>query len=134
MASLILPNPYEAITMGIVSIVRVEPWLAATIASGIAIGVSAVLTILYYSLKTKTNRVTDVYLSGEPENVVSMIMPSIAALYWGFIKRFAKSLYKALVDKVHTGSLHDWYKFISSWFALLILLAIIALVLAFVRW
>jgi hypothetical protein len=125
---------YEVIIMGIVSIVRVEPWLAATIASGIAIGVSAVLMTLYYSLKTKTSRVTDVYLSGEPENVVSMIMPSIAALYWGFIKRFAKSLYKALIDKVHTGSLHDWYKFISSWFALLILLAVIALVLAFVGW
>lgn len=81
--------------------------------------------LIYYALRSKSERVTDVYLAGEPESVVSMISPSIGALYWGFVRKFAKRLYEDLVGKVHTGSLHDWLRFISSWFGLLMLIAII---------
>ncbi len=87
------------------------------------------LITIYYALRSRRIRNTSVYLSGEPESVVSSITPSIASLYWGFIKKFAKSLYKVLVERVHTGSLHDWYKFLSSWFSLLLIIAIIAFIL-----
>ncbi len=84
-----------------------------------------VVFILYYALKSRRVRTSTLYLSGEPENVVSTPTPSIASMYWGFMKRFAKSLYRILVEEVHTGSLHDWARFISSWLAILIILAII---------
>lgn len=89
----------------------------------------SVLLLLYYVLKSNRARITSVYLSGEGENVVSHITPSVGSLYWGFIKRFARALYRSLVEKVHTGSLHDWFKFLSSWFSILLLLAVIVFVL-----
>ncbi|MEM4717976.1 MAG: sodium:proton antiporter [Desulfurococcaceae archaeon] len=97
-----------------------------TIATGF---IFSILLLLFYVLKSNRTRITSVYLSGEGENVVSHITPSVGSLYWGFIKRFAKTLYRSLVEKVHTGSLHDWFKFISSWFSILLLLAIIVFML-----
>jgi hypothetical protein len=87
------------------------------------------LIVVYYGLRSKRVRYTTTYLSGEPESAVSSISPSIASLYWGFMRRFAKTLYRHLVESVHTGSLHDWYRFLSSWLALLLLMSIIALAL-----
>lgn len=84
-----------------------------------------VLVALYWALKSKQVRETSVYLSGEPEGVVSEITPSVGALYWGFVKKFAKRTYQALLEKVHTGSLQDWLRFISSWFGLLVLLSVL---------
>jgi len=84
----------------------------------------AFLALLYYSLKSKRLRLTTVYLSGEPENVVSSITPSVASLYWGFMKKFAKSLYNVLVEKVHTGNIYDWFKFISCWLSVLLIVAV----------
>jgi hypothetical protein len=86
------------------------------------------VSLLYYALKSKRIRVTNVYLSGEPESVVSSVTPSVSSMYWGFMKRFAKSIYRVLVEGVHTGSLHDWYRFLSSWLALLVLLAVIVFI------
>lgn len=91
-------------------------------ATALALGASL---LIYYTLRSKRERVTEVYLAGEPESAVSMISPSIGALYWGFIRKFAKELYEDLVGELHTGSLHDWLKFISSWFGLLMLIAFI---------
>lgn len=105
--------------------VHVSPYIAISVATGLAGLVAVVLGVLYYLLKSKKVRETTVYLSGEPEEVVSMIVPSAAALYWGLMKRFAGSLYRTLMEKVHTGSLHDWFKFISSWLGLLLILSIL---------
>jgi len=105
---------------------EVDPYIAVTISAGLVALLLAVITLLYYTLKSRVNRYSDLYLSGEPESVVSMLSPSIMALYWGFMRRFARSLYSVLVSRVHTGSLHDWYKFISSWFSLLLLASVIA--------
>ena len=104
---------------------QVNPYIAVAISTGLTTISLIVVTLLYYMLKSRINRYSDIYLSGEPESVVSMLTPSIMALYWGFIKRFAKTLYNVLIIRVHTGSLHDWYKFISSWFSLLILISIV---------
>jgi len=105
--------------------VKVSPYQAVSISAALLGLVLLVAAVLYYVFKSKRSRETPVYLSGEGEDVVSMIVPSVASLYWGFMKRFAKSLYKALIEKVHTGSLHDWYKFISSWFGALLLISIL---------
>lgn len=109
---------------------RVDPNTAVLISTLLVAIVSLVISAIYYLVKSKRVRTTELYLSGEPETVVSMVTPSIAALYWGFMKKFASNLYKALVERVHTGSLHDWYKFISSWLGLLLILSI-ALFLAY---
>jgi len=50
------------------------------------------------------------------------------------MRRFARALYRSLVEEVHTGSLHDWFRFLSSWLALLIVMAVLAfIVYVFVR-
>ncbi|MEM1639153.1 MAG: sodium:proton antiporter [Desulfurococcaceae archaeon] len=113
MRSSIVLNPYELIYM-------------ITLITGF---ITIVLALLYYALKSKEARVTTVYLSGESESVIAWITPSIASLYWGFMKKFARSIYRVLVEKIHTGSLHDWFKFISSWFSILLITAIIVFIL-----
>jgi hypothetical protein len=104
---------------------KVDPYIAVAISIGAVALLLAITLLLYYMLKSRITRVSDVYLSGEPESVVSSISPSIASLYWGFIRRFARSIFNILVTKVHTGSLHDWYKFISSWYGILLLISIV---------
>lgn len=90
----------------------------------------AVAAAAYYSLRSARARETPVYLSGEPEGVVGSVSPSVGALYWGFMRRFARELYEALTEWVHTGSLHDWYHFLSSWLSFLLLAAAAAGILA----
>ncbi len=104
---------------------EVDPYMAVAISIGVVALLLVITLLLYYMLKSRTIRISEVYLSGESESVVSMISPSVASLYWGFIKRFAKSIFNVLVTKVHTGSLHDWYKFISSWYGILLLISIV---------
>lgn len=94
--------------------------------SMVSVGIVLLVSIaLYWALKSRHIRETSVYLSGEPEGVVSEITPGVGALYWGFVRKFAKRTYQALLEKIHTGSLQDWLRFISSWFGLLILLSIV---------
>jgi hypothetical protein len=114
MKNTVILNPYEVVYV-------------TTLATGLIV---LLLIAIYYALRSRRIRSTSVYLSGEPESVVSSITPSIASLYWGFMKKFAKSLYKLLVERVHTGSLHDWFKFLSSWFSLLLIIAIIIFMIA----
>lgn len=114
MRSSLVTSPYEVVYLTILT-------------TGIVI---SLLLPLYYVLRSKRIRLTNVYLSGEPENVVAFITPSIMALYWGFMKKFAKSLYRILLEGVHTGSLHDWFKFLSSWLSILLIAAIAALMIA----
>ncbi|MEL9908362.1 MAG: sodium:proton antiporter [Desulfurococcus sp.] len=93
-----------------------------------------VVATLYHLLKSKTVRTTELYLSGEGENAVSNLSPGVGSLYYGFMKRFAKNLYRILIESVHTGSLHDWFNFIASWLGLLVLIAILILVLMLTGW
>ncbi|MEM1880260.1 MAG: sodium:proton antiporter [Desulfurococcaceae archaeon] len=104
---------------------RVDPFTAVFISTSLVAFLAIFMYVLYYLLKSKRVRETTMYLSGEPEEVVSMPVPSVGALYWGFMKRFARSLYKVLVESVHTGSLHDWFRFISSWLGFLMVLLIL---------
>jgi len=104
---------------------QVTPYEAVAISAGVVALLLLVAVVLYYALKSRITRISDVYLSGEPESVVSTLSPSVAALYWGFMKRFARSIFNTLTSRVHTGSLHDWYKFISSWLGVLILISVV---------
>jgi len=88
-----------------------------------------VASVSYYALKNKGTRISEMYLSGEGEDVVSNPSPGVGSLYYGFMKRFARGLYRLLTEKIHTGSLHDWFSFISSWLGLLVLIAILTLIL-----
>lgn len=113
---------------------HISPYEAVYITTISTALVLAILIAIYYSLKARSTRETPIYLSGEPESVVSSATPSVGSLYWGFIKKFAKSVYRALVEEIHTGSLHDWYRFISSWLSILVITAIIlSLVLLLTR-
>lgn len=87
------------------------------------------LFILYVTLKSKSTRETHAYLSGEPEEVVKELTPSIGHLYWGFIRKFAKRTYSIILNRVQTGSLHDWFGFISSWLGLLFMITILLTIL-----
>jgi hypothetical protein len=87
------------------------------------------LFLIYELLKSKRVRETKIYLSGEPEEIVREPSPSVGNLYWGFIKRFARSVFDTLINKVQTGSLHEWFNFISSWLGILIILAVLMSVL-----
>ncbi|ADV65111.1 hypothetical protein [Desulfurococcus mucosus] len=112
----------------------VDPTLAASMVlagAGLSLLASAAL---YYLLKSKSIRVTGPYLSGEGEDVVGEISPGVGSLYYGFMRRFARSLYRLLTERIHTGSLHGWFMFISSWLGFLVLLTILVLVLMLMGW
>ncbi|MGC8953132.1 MAG: sodium:proton antiporter [Desulfurococcus sp.] len=114
--------------------VVMDPSITALIilaGSGLTLLVAATL---YYLLKSRSVRTTELYLSGEGENVVSNLSPGVGSLYYGFMKRFAKNLYRVLAESVHTGSLHDWFNFIASWLGLLVLIAILVLILMLTGW
>ena len=88
----------------------------------------AVLALIYYLLRPRTRRVTNVYLAGEGEEIVKSITPSPLNLYWNFIKRFARVIYDRLTGVMHTGSLMDWVNYMVSWYGLLILLTILTVI------
>lgn len=111
----------------VVTLTPYEVVYITTLATGLVV---SIIVIFYYLLKSKHMRRTNVYLSGEPESVITAITPSIATLYWGFMKKFAKSLYRVLVERVHTGSLHDWFRFLSSWLSVLLIVAVIIFIIA----
>lgn len=89
------------------------------------------LTILYLLLRPgkHSRRVTEIYLSGEGEDVVSSYTPSPTNMYWTIIKRFFKYIYEGLVEKMHTGNLIDWASFMASWSGVLILISIAVTIL-----
>jgi len=107
-----------------------DPFTLVHVVTLAAVAAFAAAAAAYYALKSRRARETPVYLSGEPERVVSNVSPSVGALYWGFIRRFARGLYEALTEWVHTGSLHDWYRFLSSWLSFLLLAALAAGIIA----
>lgn len=92
------------------------------------------LAVLYLLIRPKNagSRVTEIYLSGEGEEVVKSHTPSPINLYWSIMKRFLKSIYDALVMKMHTGNFMDWINFMSSWFGVLILISIAYTVLVLI--
>jgi len=92
--------------------------------------VLTILGLLYIVLKPRSRRVTEIYLSGEGEDVIASkaYTPSPIHLYWGFIKRFARTVYGYLTEAMHTGNLMDWVEYMISWYGLLILISIIILV------
>ncbi len=89
------------------------------------IAVSSLLGIIFLLVASRKRRITPVYLGGEPENVINTPTPSPMNLYWGFIKRFAKSLYVEIRDKTHTGNLQDWIKLMASWYGFLLLVSLV---------
>lgn len=84
------------------------------------------LITLYIALRPRKHgsRVTEIYLSGEGEDVVSSHTPSPMNLYWTIIKRFFKYIYDGLIEKIHTGNLLDWANFMLSWTGILLILSI----------
>lgn len=93
-----------------------------------------VLTIIYLLVRPKNAgwRITGIYLSGEGEEVVKSHTPSPMNLYWSIMKRFFKSIYRALLERMHTGNFMDWINFMSSWFGVLILISIVFTILTLI--
>lgn len=112
-----------------------DPAVAALLATGAWALASLALWLVYSALKNKRVRVTGAYLSGEGEEVVSNLSPGVGSLYWGFVKKYAKRVYGVLTERVHTGSISDWFTFISSWLGLLFALSIaLGTIYALARW
>ncbi len=111
-----------------------DPGTVALVLSLLMWVVFGVLAVIYLAVRNNRVRRTDVYLSGEPENIVDKPSPSPANLYWGFLKKFAYGLYKQLRDKVHTGNLQDWVNFMAGWYGLLLIIAIIVGIIYLLKW
>lgn len=103
------------------STVALTIWLSTIFLTAIVF-----LVILYLALRTgkHSRRITEIYLSGEGEDVAVSYTPSPMNLYWTIIKRFFKYLYEELVEKIHTGNLMDWASFMLSWSGILLILSI----------
>lgn len=106
-----------------------DPGTLAVLVSLISIVLFSVILILYYILRNRNERLTETYLCGESEKAFSNLSPSVSSLYWGFMKKFAKKIYDALINLVHTGNIQDWAMFITSWMGILILISILMFVL-----
>ncbi len=102
-----------------------DPGLVALAASLFMFTAFIIVLLIYEGLRNKKTRFTETYLGGEPEDIVSNPTPSPANLYWGFVRRFARVLYRAVRDRMHTGNLQDWLLFMTSWYGLLLLVSII---------
>jgi len=102
-----------------------DPGLVALYLTAYMLIALAVLVVIFIAVSSKKRRVTTIYLSGEPEDVIKEHVPAPGHLYWGFMKRFARRTYEYLVGKMHTGNLQDWINFMVSWYGLLLLLSII---------
>ncbi len=75
----------------------------------------------------------DMYLGGESSSSLRIRIPSVTAMYWGLISRAFKRTFSALRDKVHSGILNEWFYYMSIWFFLLTVIAIITIVVC-TRW
>ncbi len=102
-----------------------DPGLVALYLTAYMLIALALLTIIFVAISSKKRRVTTIYLSGEPKDVIKEHVPAPGHLYWGFVKRFARRIYEYLIERMHTGNLQDWINFMASWYGLLLLLSII---------
>ncbi len=102
-----------------------DPGLVALYLTAYMLIALAILIVIFIAISSKKRRITTIYLSGEPEDVIKEHVPAPGNLYWGFMKRFARRTYEFLVEKMHTGNLQDWISFMASWYGLLLLLSII---------
>ncbi|WP_434731090.1 sodium:proton antiporter [Thermogladius sp. KZ2Tp1] len=116
-------------------VLELDVYQAVVLTTGLMVLVFATLYVLYLLVRNKNVRYTEVYLSAEGEDVVSNPMPGVGGLYWAFIRQYARRVYRLLLDRVQTGSLADWFYFISSWLGVLVLLSIIlSLLYLAARW
>lgn len=102
-----------------------DPGLTALYLSLYMITGFIVLGIILLFVQSKNRRATDMYLSSEPESIISELTPGPANLYWGFMKKFARRLYDYLLNRMHTGSLQDWVDFMFSWYGLLLIISMV---------
>uniref|UniRef100_A0A7C5TLY9 Sodium:proton antiporter n=1 Tax=Ignisphaera aggregans TaxID=334771 RepID=A0A7C5TLY9_9CREN len=90
---------------------------------------ASIVYILILSIRRA--RVTQIgeemYIGGESEDILSLKVPSVLALYWGIIKRSWKDAFNILRDVIHSGILNEWYGYMSIWLSFLLLLSIIAI-------
>ncbi|MEM1927156.1 MAG: hypothetical protein QXS85_00210 [Acidilobaceae archaeon] len=68
-----------------------------------------------------------VYVGGEDVDSLSRPYPNTATLYWGFTARAFREAYVVLRDSIHSGKLSDWAIYMASWYIVLLVLAIIAI-------
>ncbi len=111
--------------MEVIHLLFKDPGLVALYLTLYLIAFSSLLGIIFLAVASSRRRFTDTYLGGEPESVVDTTTPSPMNLYWGFIKRFGRGLYRSIRDRFHTGNLQDWISLMASWYGLLIILSII---------
>jgi hypothetical protein len=109
----------------VVNIELSDPGLVALYLSIYMFTGFALLALIFLVVRSRKRRVSTLYLSGEPEEVVREPFPGPAHFYWGFMKRFARRLYDYLLNRMHTGSLQDWVDYMFSWYGLLVLISII---------
>lgn len=106
-----------------------DPGTLAVVVSLISIALFSMILVLYHTLKNKSERLTETYLCGESERAFSNLSPSVSSLYWGFMKKFTRKIYDALLNLIHTGNIQDWATFLTSWMGLLVLISILTFIL-----
>lgn len=106
-----------------------DPFTATLIMTGTMLLVAAIINIII--LFVRRARVSqlgeEMYIGGEGEDILSLKIPSMLALYWGIIKRSWRKAFDILRDTVHSGILNEWYGYMSIWLSFLLLFSIIAI-------
>lgn len=98
--------------------------------------VMLLLMIVIYAIvlsirRARTSQFSEeMYIGGEGEDILSLKVPSVLALYWGIIRRSWRRAFDILRGAVHSGVLNEWYSYMNIWLSLLILLSIIAIVMS----
>lgn len=107
-----------------------DPFTATLVMTGAMVLLAVVMYIIVLSIRRArvTQLGNEMYIGGESEDILSLKVPSILALYWGIVKKSWRKAFDILRDVIHTGVLNEWYSYMSIWLGLLLLLSIIAIV------
>ncbi len=111
--------------MNIYNIHSTDPGLTALLLSLYMATVLVFAAALFVAIANKRRRVTPIYLGGEAEELVANPTPNPIHLYWGFVKRYAASVYRVVREKTHTGNLQDWIRLMASWYGMLLFIALV---------
>ncbi len=101
----------------------------------IVTGTMLLLTIIIYTMvlsirRAKTSQLgEEMYIGGESEDILSLKVPSVLALYWGIVRRSWRKAFDILRDVVHSGILNEWYGYMTMWLSLLLLLSLIVILI-----
>ncbi len=114
-----------------------NPQVAMLLCTLGSIFVGGIVALIYLLLKSSygssEGEAEEPYICGEPPTVVKSLTGPSEGMYWGFVKRVARSLYKYFRDLMHTGRLSDWAGYMSGWYGFLVITALILTMYVIVR-